>query len=157
MAEKPPSPLRFYALRVTSGQEYNVAQLLYRRAASGKYKVYSILVVPGLKGMVFVESDALYEAQRLAYGLKHVRGVVRGAVSLQEMEGLLKPKPLVDQLNVGDFVEIIRGPFTGMRGRIVGIDKSRNEVKVELAEAVFVLPVTINADDIKVIKRGGEA
>lgn len=147
---------RFYALRVTQGQEYNVAYLLYRRATSGNYKVYSILVVPALKGLVFVESDALYEAQRLAYGLKHVRGVIGGAVSLAEMEKMLKPKPLVEQLNVGDLVEIIRGPFTGMRGKIVGIDKSRNEVKVELAEAVFVLPVTISAEDLKVIKKAEE-
>jgi transcriptional antiterminator NusG len=147
---------RFYALRVTQGQEYNVAHLLYRRATSGNYKVYSILVVPVLRGMVFIESEALYEAQRLAYGLKHIRGVIRGAVSLAEMEKMLKPKPLVEQVNIGDIVEIIRGPFTGMRGKIVGVDKSRNEVKVELAEAVFVLPVTISAEDLKVIKKAGE-
>ncbi|MEM3783045.1 MAG: KOW motif-containing protein, partial [Thermofilum sp.] len=63
------------------------------------------------------------------------------------------PTPLVAQLNGGDLVDIMRGPFTGMRGKIVGIDKSRNEVKVELAEAVFVLPVTISAEDLKVIKK----
>jgi len=144
---------RFYALRVTQGQEYNIAYLLYRRATAGDYKVYSILVIPTLKGLVFVESDALYEAQRLAYGLKHVRGVIRGAVSLAEMEKTLKPRPLVEQLNIGDIVEIVRGPFTGLRGKIVGIDKSRNEVKVELVEAVFVLPITISADDLKVVKK----
>ena len=82
-----------------------------------------------------------------------MRGVIRGAVSLAEMEKTLKPRPLVEQLNIGDIVEIVRGPFTGLRGKIVGIDKSRNEVKVELVEAVFVLPITISADDLKVVKK----
>lgn len=144
---------RFYAFRVTVGQEYNVAHLLYNRARSGGFRVNSIVVVPGVRGLVFIECDALYEAQRLVMGMKHVRGAVRGAISYQEMEGFIRPKPVVESVRVGDVVEIIRGPFAGMRGKIVSVDPTRNEVKVELAEAVYVLPVTINADDIKVVMR----
>ncbi|MEM4790997.1 MAG: transcription elongation factor Spt5 [Thermofilum sp.] len=145
--------IKFYALKVTAGQEYNVAVLLNNRAAGGDYKVNSLLVIPGLKGMIFVESEGMYEARRLAYGIKHVRGVVRGAVSIEEMETLLKPRPLAEQLNIGDIVEIIRGPFAGMRGKIISIDKVKNEVKVELSEAAYVLPVTISADDVRIVQR----
>lgn len=144
---------RFYAFRVTAGQEYNVAQLLYNRARSGEYRINSIIVLPAVKGLVFIECDALYEAQRLVTGMKHVRGAVKGAISYQEMESLIKPKPVVESIRVGDIVEIIRGPFAGMRGKIVSVDPTRNEVKVELAEAVYVLPVTISADDIKVVQK----
>jgi len=144
---------RFYAFRVTAGQEYNVAHLLYNRASKGQYNVDSIVVVPGVKGLLFIECRALYEAQRLVAGMKHVRGAVRGAISFSEMESFIKPKPVVEAVRVGDLVEIIRGPFAGMRGKIISVDPARNEVKVELAEAVYVLPVTISADDIKVVKR----
>lgn len=154
MGESAPAKgTRYYAFRVTAGQEYSVAQLLYNRAKSGGFNVNSIVVVPGLKGLVFVECYALYEAQRLVMGMKHVRGAVKGAISIKEMEEFVKPKPVVKAVRLGDIVEIIRGPFAGMRGKIVGIDPSRNEVRVELAEAVYVLPVTINADDIRVVKR----
>ncbi len=152
-AQKSP---RFYAFRVTAGQEYNVAHLLYSRASRGQYRVNSIVVVPGVKGLVFIECEAIYEAQRLVAGMKHVRGAVKGAISFKEMESFIKPKPVVEMVKVGDLVEIIRGPFAGMRGKIVSVDPARNEVKVELAEAVYVLPVTINAEDIKVVKRSGE-
>ncbi|AKG39176.1 MAG: transcription elongation factor Spt5 [Infirmifilum sp.] len=153
MGEKSSKGTRFYAFRVTVGQEYNVAQLLYNRAKGGGYRVYSIVVVPGVRGLVFIECDALYEAQRLVMGMKHVRGAVRGAISYQEMEALIKPKPIVESVKVGDIIEIIRGPFAGMRGKIVSVDPTRNEVKVELAEAVYVLPVTISAEDIKVVQK----
>ncbi|MCC6039583.1 MAG: transcription elongation factor Spt5 [Thermofilum sp.] len=145
--------VKFYALKVTAGQEYNVVVLLSNRARTGSYKVDSLIVVPGLKGMVFVESNAAYEVKRLAMGIKHVRGFVRGAVDVKEMESLLKPRPLSEQLNVGDIVEIIRGPFAGMRGRVVSVERAKNEIKVELAEAAYVLPVTISADDVKLVQR----
>lgn len=149
--------IRFYALKVTAGQEYNVAVLLNNRARRGEYKVDAVLVIPGLKGLIFVESEGMYEARRLAYGIKHVRGIVRGAVSVEEMEKLLRPKPLAEQLNVGDIVEIIRGPFAGMRGRIVNVDRVKNEIKVELAEASYVLPVTISADDVRIVQRASSS
>lgn len=149
--------IKFYALKVTAGQEYNVAVLLNNRATRGDYNVSSLIVIPGLKGMIFVEGEGMYEARRLAYGIKHVRGVVRGAVSIEEMENLLKPRPLAEQLNIGDIIEIIRGPFAGMRGRITSIDRMKNEVKVELAEAAYVLPVTISADDVRIVQRAGGA
>lgn len=149
--------IKFYALKVTAGQEYNVAVMLNNRARRGDYKVGALLVIPGLKGMIFVESEGMYEARRLAYGIKHVRGVVKGAVTVEEMENLLKPRPLAEQLNIGDVVEIIRGPFAGMRGRIINIDRVKNEVKVELAEAAYVLPVTISADDVRIVQRATSA
>lgn len=154
MTEKPPRRRpRFYVLRTTAGQEYNVAVMVRNRIMGGKYKVYSIVVVPGLKGMVIVEADAPYEAQRAAYGLKHFKGLVRGAISLEDVEKMIKPKPMIEQINVGDIVEIIRGPFTGMKGRVVEVDKSRNEIRVEIVEAAFLLPAIINAEDVKIVQR----
>lgn len=144
---------RFYVLRTTAGQEYNVAVMVRNRIAGGGYKIYSIAVVPGLKGMIIVEADAPYEAQRAAYGLKHFKGLVRGAISLEDVEKLIKPKPMIEQISVGDIVEIIRGPFSGMKGKVVEVDKSRNEIRVEIAEAAFLLPAIINAEDVKIVQK----
>ncbi len=143
----------FFAIRTTAGQEYNVAVMIYNRIRTGKYKVYSIVVVPELKGLVIIEADAQYEAQRAAYGLKHFRGMISGKIKFEEIEKLLKPKPMIEQISIGDLVEIIRGPFSGMRGRVVEIDKGKNEIRVEIAEAAFPLPAIINAEDVKIVQR----
>jgi len=143
----------FFALRTTAGQEYNVAMMLYNRLKSGKYKVYSVIVVPGVKGLVIVEADAQYEAQRAAYGLKHFKGMISGRVRFEEITKLLKPKPMIEQLSVGDIVEVVRGPFSGMRGKVIEIDRGKNEIRIEIAEAAFPLPTIINAEDVKIVQK----
>ncbi len=143
----------FFALRTTAGQEYNVATMVYNRVRGGGYKVYSIVVVPRLKGLVIVEADAQYEAQRAAYGLKHFKGMISGKIKFDEIEKLLKPKPMIEQIGIGDIVEIVRGPLSGMKGRVVEIDKGKNAIRVEIAEAAFPLPTIINAEDVRIIQR----
>ncbi len=141
----------FYALRTTAGQEYNVAIMIENRVRGGVYKLYSIIVVPDLKGMIVVEANAPYEAQRAGYGLKHFKGLVRGALRLEDVAKMVTPRPMIEIVQVDDIVEIIRGPFAGMKGRIIDIDKARGEVRVEIAEAAFPLPAIINAEDVKII------
>ncbi|MCD6089133.1 KOW motif-containing protein, partial [Candidatus Bathyarchaeota archaeon] len=53
-------------------------------------------------------------------------------------------------------VEVIGGPFKGMRAKITNIDRAKEEVTIELLEASFTLPVTVHADYLKLIKKGGE-
>jgi len=90
--------------------------------------------------------------QRLASGLKHVWGLMRGSMEFSELESLIAPKPVIEIVRVGDLVEITRGPFVGMRGRVVEVDKSKGEVKIEITEAAYPLPVTISADYIRILR-----
>ncbi len=143
--------VRFFAVRTTIGQELGVALLMEERAKGSGMPAYSISVLPGLRGVVIVEADAPYVAHRLSYGIKHSKGVVRGGMRLEDLEKFVAPKPVIETIKLNDVVEITGGPFVGMKGRVVHIDKSRGEVKVEIAEAAFPLPITINAEYVKVI------
>ncbi|MEM4662167.1 MAG: KOW motif-containing protein, partial [Desulfurococcaceae archaeon] len=72
---------------------------------------------------------------------------------LADILAMLRPKTLVEEIAVGDEVEIARGPFRGMRARIVSIDKNKSTVTVNLLEATFSIPITIPINYVK--KKGG--
>lgn len=108
---------RVYALRAVGNQEYNVAFMLKARAEHkglDKVKITAIVVLPSLKGFVFVEGSMPYEIQDLATGIKHYRGMVRGVMNVDEVVSSLA-KPV--EINVGDVVEIIVEPFRDIEAR----------------------------------------
>ncbi len=145
---------RFFAIRTKMGQEYNVALILRNRVNGLGIPVYSFVVLPGLKGMIIAEAPAPHYVLRAISGVRHVKGMVKGAMSYKDIEKFVAPRPMIDIVQVNDIVEITGGPFMGMRGRVVQVDKSRGEVKIEISEASYPLPITINADFIKIIQRG---
>jgi transcription elongation factor Spt5 len=57
------------------------------------------------------------------------------------------------KIDVDDVVEIIGGPFKGERGKIIRIDKAKDETTIELFEAAIPIPVTIATEFIKIIKK----
>jgi len=93
-------------------------------------------------------------------GIKHVRSRVPGIVSFSEIERYIVRKPIIEELSENDIVEITGGPFKGMRAKITRIDKTKEEVILELLEATFTLPITVHSDYVKLVeraeKKGGE-
>jgi transcriptional antiterminator NusG len=70
--------------------------------------------------------------------MQYVRGLVDGEkdIELKEIEHYLAPKPIVADITEGDIVEIINGPFKGEKARVRQIDTSKEEITVELFEAM---------------------
>lgn len=134
------------------GQEITMALLMEERVKAANLPVLSLCVLPGLGGMIVAEADSSHVVQRLASGLKHVRGLMKGSMEFPELERLIAPRPIIDIIQVGNLVEITGGPFVGMRGRVVEIDKAKGEVKVEITEAAYLLPVTISADYVRLVR-----
>ena len=66
------------------------------------------------------------------------------------------PTPVVTEVNKGDLVELISGPFKSERARIAKIDADKNEITVELIEAAVPIPVIVRGDDIKVLRKAEE-
>lgn len=147
---------RFYGVRVTMGQEVTTALLMEERIKAAELPIRSLCVLPGLRGVIVAEAESSHVVQRLASGLKHVRGLMRGSMEFPELERLIAPKPIIEIVQIGDIVEITGGPFVGMRGRVIEVDRAKSEVKVEITEAAYPLPVTISADYIRTL-RGEEA
>jgi transcriptional antiterminator NusG len=51
----------------------------------------------------------------------------------------------------GDLVELVNGPFKGEKARVQKIDEAKEEITVELIEAMVPIPVTVKGESIKVI------
>ena len=52
-----------------------------------------------------------------------------------------------------DIVELISGPFKREQAKVIRIDKTKEEVVVELLEAAVPIPITVKLDAVKVIRR----
>ncbi|MCX8204577.1 MAG: transcription elongation factor Spt5 [Candidatus Nezhaarchaeota archaeon] len=143
----------FYLVRTTVGQERNVMFIAEGRIKQGGIPIKALVCIEAFKGYVLVEADAPHHAERAFVNIKHVRGVSPRKVSLSEIEGFLVPRPAIEGIDVSDVVEVVSGPFKGMRGRIVRIDKSKEEVTLELLEAPYALPIIVHADYVKVVEK----
>jgi len=144
---------KIYVLKTTAGQELNVANMLYSRASSANLPIYSILVTGSLKGYVFVEAASPHFVDEAASGIKHAKQRIPGLVKVSEIEKFIITKPVIEELDVGDMVEVVGGPFKGMKAKITRIDKPKNEVTLELLEATITLPITIHADYVRLLSK----
>jgi len=144
---------KFFAIRTTGGQEHVVARLIENRIAVKKLGVQSILVLENLKGYIVVEAPDANIAYEALAGVRHVRGQIRGELQFKEIEGFLIKKPTVTELSVDDTVEIVGGPFKGIRAKITRVDYERQEATVILLDAPYQLPVTIDANYLKLVQK----
>ena len=49
----------------------------------------------------------------------------------------------------GDIIEIIDGPFKGLRAKLTRIEGASQEITAELLDSTMALPVRIHADYVK--------
>ncbi|MBN2517606.1 MAG: transcription elongation factor Spt5, partial [Candidatus Altiarchaeota archaeon] len=134
----------FYLLRTTTTQEDAVVDMLYQKALSEEgVDVYGIFHPGTIKGYVFIEARDLGDAVQLVQGIPHTKGFVQGEVDFdKEVKPLLQPKSSVLDVDKGDLVELIAGPFKGERAKVIRVDQAKEEVTVELIEATVPIPVT---------------
>ena len=146
-------PTKIFAVKTTTGQEKNVARLVSAKVEMNRIPVKAILVPETLKGYVFIEAEGPHFVEEAIAGIKHVRSRIPGIVSFAEVERYIVKKPIIEELNENDIVEVTGGPFKGMRAKITRIDKTKGEVTLELLEATFTLPITVNSDYVKLVER----
>jgi transcriptional antiterminator NusG len=144
---------KIFAVRITTGQERNVARLVAAKIEMNKVPIKAILVPDVLKGYLFIEADGPHFVEEAISGIRHVRSRVPDFVSFSEIEKYFVKKPIIEELGENDIVEITGGPFKGMRAKITRIDKTKEEVTLELLEATFTLPITVHSDYVKLVGR----
>ena len=138
-----------FAVRTTGGQEKVVMNLLETRAKMNKINIQSVLLVDNLKGYVVIEALDPNAAFQAVEGVRHIRGQLRGELEFKDIEGYLVKKSTVTQLAVDNVVEITGGPFKGMKATITRIDAEKEEATVVLLDASYQLPVTVDANYLK--------
>ncbi len=139
-----------FAIRTTGGQEKVVMNILEARARMGKIRIQSVLLVDNLKGYVVIEAIDPSAAYQAIEGVRHIRGQLRGELEFKDIEGYLIKKSTVTSLKKDQTVEITGGPFKGMKATITRIDHEKEEATVVLLDAAYQLPVTVDANYLKV-------
>jgi len=145
---------RIFTVSVTVGQEKNVAKIIMGRVEVNNIPIKAILIPENLKGYIFIEADGPHFVEHAVANIKHIKSRVQGALPLSDIEKYILVKSAIEELDINDIVEIVSGPFKGMRAKVTDIDIDREEVTVELLEATFTLPVTVHADYVKVVSKG---
>ena len=143
------------AIKTSRGYEREVADTLLARAEEKADVVFALLVPSALRGYVFAEGMSFEGVREMLKGIRKARGLVEGETTLKEVEPLLVPKITVEGFVEGAIVELISGPFKGEKARVKKIDQTKEEITVELIEAVVPIPVTVRGDHVRMLERGG--
>ena len=87
------------------------------------------------------------------FNVPYARGLLPQEVQYKEIEHMLEQVKKEINIQKGDIVELISGPFKREKAKISRIDKQKEEVVVELLEAAVPIPITVKMDAVKVIRR----
>ncbi|MCK9292894.1 MAG: transcription elongation factor Spt5 [archaeon] len=142
-----------FTIRTTVGQEKVIMDLLYNKIKQNELEVYSLVEMADLKGYLLVEADSKKTAELLIHNVPHIKGgkIVEGTIEIKEIAGVLESRPLMTAIKPGQTVEIILGPFKGSRAKVIRVNLAKEEVVIELFDATVKIPITIKAENIKVL------
>ncbi len=144
---------RFFLVKVVGGQEEDAARIaeLYVKSSEGKIKVKSIVKPPGSKGELIVEAEKYTDVFRAFENIKSFKKIIPGLIRFEEVKELLIEEVEVE-LEIGDVVEIISGPFKGMKAKVVNI-KDKNDIVIHLRDAsASPIPIILSKDYVRKIK-----
>ena len=141
-------------LKTQIDQEKTVANELASKANKAKDKdIYAILSPAGLRGYVFVEGMNTDRVRDLSKDIKKARNFIEGEADISEISPYLTPVSAVVGIVEGDIVELVNGPFKGEKARVQQIDQGKEEITVELVEAMVPIPVTVKGDSVRLIEK----
>ncbi len=143
------------AIKTQIGQEVKVARDIGMSAkVKGWKEIFAVLAPYNLKGYVFVETSRPDKVLSIIRGIRGAKGVVRGEMKVDDVKNYLTPTPTITTISKGDIVELVDGPFKGEHARVIDLDESKNEITVELFEAMVPIPITVKAEAVRLIERG---
>lgn len=142
-----------YALRTTANREDQVMEFVTSNAQKKKLEVYSVIRPHGMRGYIFVEAASKTDAEQAAYNVPYARGILPKPVEYTEIEHMIEQVKREINIQKNDIAEIISGPFKREKAKIIRVDKTKEEVVVELLQAAVPIPITVKLDAVKVIRR----
>lgn len=165
MAEAPPQPVdasaqhKFFIVRIAVKQEKITAMMLSQKVRATKAKVYSIFFKEDIRGYLVIEADDDNAVAKLIDGVKHVKGMIKGApLTFEDVKKMMEKKAEVAvAIEPGDIVEIISGPFKGEKAKVNAVDLVKNIYTVVPIEAAISIPVNITGKNIRLKMKKLEA
>ena len=141
-----------YTVKTVVGRENIVLDAIASKAKTDRLQVHALVHPEEIKGYLFVEED-IKDVERVVQGVLHVRGLIKSPVNLKEIQRFLQPREVKVELDVGDIIEVIGGPFKGMKGKVTRFDKTKRELVLEPLEVTVPIPITISVEFVKVLEK----
>ena len=142
-----------FAVRTTANREDQVMDFLGSNINKKKLPVFSIIRPHGMRGYIFVEAQDRQAAEQAIFGVPYARGILPKEVEYKEIEHMLEQVKFEVDIRKNDIIEIIGGAFKREQAKVTRVDKTKEEVVVELLEAAVPIPITLKIDMVKVIRR----
>ncbi|MBC7129399.1 MAG: transcription elongation factor Spt5 [Candidatus Thermoplasmatota archaeon] len=144
-----------FAVKTQVGQEENVLNLL-EKASKRSGKIYALVAPKELRGYIFVESEDIDVIKRIVRNMRYAREVLEKEVNIEEIEHFLFPPSAVAKIDEGMIVELVSGPFKGEKAKVIRVDDAKEEITVELLDAMVPIPITVRGEQVRVLKKKEE-
>jgi transcription termination/antitermination protein NusG len=142
-----------FGLRTTANREDQVIEFVSSKMKKGSENVHSIIRPHGMRGYVFIEAASRTDAEQLTARIPYARGILPREIAYEEIDHMLEQVRIERNIHKQDVVEIISGPFKREQAKVMRVDKTKDEVVVELLQAAVPIPITVKMDSVKVIRR----
>lgn len=140
-----------YTIKTTNGREETVVDMMSLNIKNNGLNVKSVMHPAELKGYVFVEGN-VGDIHKALQGLLHVKALKEFPIKLSDIEKFMEVKKVA--VDIGDEVEITGGAFKGDKGIITRLDKTKDEITIDLREGAIPIPMTISTEFVKIIRKG---
>jgi transcriptional antiterminator NusG len=165
IAEAPQQPIdasaqhKFFIVRIAVKQEKITAMMLSQKVRAMKAHVYSIFFKEDIRGYLVIEADDDNAVAKLIDGVKHVKGMIKGApLTFEDVKKMMEKKEeIAVAIEPGDIVEIVSGPFKGEKAKVNASDTAKNIYTVVPIEAAISIPVNISGKNIRLKMKKAEA
>ncbi len=141
----------FFIIRVTIGREMQALERLESQLVRVG-DVYSIIKPYSLKGYLIVEAGSRESVSDLIYNIKHIRGIINKELSKEEALKTIEKKQQKIEINIGDVVKVLSGPFKGETATVKSVNKEKEELTVMFLESAVPINVNIKISDVSTIK-----
>ena len=141
-----------YTVKTVVGRENIVLESIAAKAKTHELDIRALVHPEEIKGYIFVEGE-IKDIEKALKMIPHVRGLIRKPIDLKDIQRFLEPRKVEIELNKGDIVEIIGGPFKGERGKVVRYDKTKRECTIEMLEVTVPIPVTVSVEFVKLVEK----
>lgn len=140
-----------YTIKTVVGRENIVAETIANKAKRENLNISSLVHPEEIRGYLFVEGE-LSDVEKVIKMIPHVRGLIKRPVEIKEIQRFLQPRKVEVDLESGDLVEVIGGPFKGEKGKVTRYDKVKREVTIELVDVAVPIPITVSVEFVKLLK-----
>lgn len=141
-----------YTVKTVVGRENVVLDAIASKVKSDNLQIKALAHPEEIKGYIFVEGE-VSDIEKATKMIPHVRGLIKSPVDLQQIQRFMQPREVVVELDIGDVVEVIGGPFKGEKGKITRYDKTKRECTIELLEVSTPIPITVSVEFVKILSK----